>query len=143
MLSLLSTMPPSRQPKDLEEILLTIQERLSAIQTQMETTKARQTNIEANNEFLQTILTSLVNQVSSNFPPTFSLHMSTQDQPHIPPTIRPPKLQLAFFEGPDPLDWLFQAEQYFIFYQIPPDQRLSMVTFHMKVDALSWFKWMP
>ena len=142
VLSLLSTMPLSRQPKDLEEILLTIQERLSAIQAQMETTETRQTNIEANKEFLQTTLTSLVNQVSPNFPSTFSPHMSTQDQPHISPTIRPPKLQLAFFEGPNPLDWLFQAEQYFTFYQISLDQRLSMVPFHMKGDALSWFKWM-
>jgi len=48
-----------------------------------------------------------------------------------------PKIQLAFFEGPKPLDWLFQAEQYFSFYQIPLEQRLSMVAFHMKGEALS------
>jgi len=48
----------------------------------------------------------------------------------------------VFFEGLEPLDWLFQAEQYFAFYQIPPQKRLSMVAFHMKGKALSWFKWM-
>jgi len=53
VLSFLSTMPPKPQTKDLEEILLTIQERLSAIQAQMENIEVRQTNIEANNEFLQ------------------------------------------------------------------------------------------
>ena len=58
------------------------------------------------------------------------------------PTIRPPTLNLPFFDGTHPLDWLFQADQYFSFYQIPPDQRLPMVGFHMQGDALSWFKWL-
>lgn len=58
------------------------------------------------------------------------------------PNIRPPKLQLLPFEGADPLDWLFQAEQFFTFYNIPVEQRLSMAAFYMKGEALSWFKWM-
>jgi len=40
------------------------------------------------------------------------------------------------------LDWLFQVDQYFSFYQISLDQRLPMVGFHMQGDALSWFKWL-
>jgi len=73
--------------------------------------------------------------------------MTTQPLPHslaapLPPLIRPPNLQLDFFEGREPLDWLFQADQYFAFYQIPPEHCLSMVAFHMKGPTLSWFKWM-
>jgi len=51
--------------------------------------------------------------------------------------IRPPKIQLSFT---DPLDWLFQADQFFQFYNIPWDTRLIMVAFYMRGDALNWFK---
>ncbi|KAL0396590.1 UNVERIFIED_CONTAM: Transposon Ty3-G Gag-Pol polyprotein [Sesamum calycinum] len=34
------------------------------------------------------------------------------------------------------------AEQYFAFYQIPPSQRLDVISFYMKGETLSWFKWM-
>lgn len=59
-----------------------------------------------------------------------------------PSPFRTPKLKLSMFDGTDPLEWLFQAEQFFTFYQIPPESRLSMSSFYMKGDALSWFKWM-
>ncbi|XP_058784354.1 uncharacterized protein LOC131659138 [Vicia villosa] len=63
---------------------------------------------------------------------------------HIPPlpAIRTPKLELHMFDGSEPLDWLFQAEQFFNFYNMPPENRLSLISFYMKGDALSWFKWM-
>jgi hypothetical protein len=37
---------------------------------------------------------------------------------------------------------LFQAEQFFAFYNIPTENRLSLASFYMKGDALSWYKWM-
>jgi len=61
----------------------------------------------------------------------------------IPPSpIRPPKIQLSFFYGTDPLNWLFQADQFFQFYTIPGESRLNMVDFYMRGHGLSWFKWM-
>jgi len=181
------SMPPKPQSKELEDILNAIQNRLTAIQTQMETQEQCQSALETKNESLHSSLSFLIDQVSSLPPPnpttipspfhSSSMHsIHNYQQPHIgttstsipfipdsfnshlhtattmttqpitnqppPPFIRPPKLQLAFFEGPDPLDWLFQADQYFTFYQITPEKRLSMVAFHMKGEALSWFKWM-
>lgn len=62
--------------------------------------------------------------------------------PHHPTTPKPPKLTLQSFEGPEPLDWLFTAEQFFQFYQTPAEQKLDYVSFYMKGEALSWFKWM-
>ncbi|GJY32576.1 transposon ty3-G gag-pol polyprotein [Tanacetum coccineum] len=56
--------------------------------------------------------------------------------------IRPPKLNLPAFDGSNPLDWLFQADQYFSFYNITPPQRLSMIAFHLTGDALSWYKYL-
>ncbi|XP_057444361.1 uncharacterized protein LOC130736560 [Lotus japonicus] len=53
-----------------------------------------------------------------------------------------PKLQLTAFDGGNPLDWIFKAEQFFNFHQTPPAQRLEMIAFYMSGDALSWFKWM-
>ncbi|XP_019450613.1 PREDICTED: uncharacterized protein LOC109352884 [Lupinus angustifolius] len=55
---------------------------------------------------------------------------------------RPPKLQLLPFDGSEPLDWIFQAEQFFQFYLISPEQRIPMIAFYMQGEALSWFKWM-
>nr|KYP47049.1 hypothetical protein KK1_031354 [Cajanus cajan] len=57
-------------------------------------------------------------------------------------SIRPPKLQLSEFTGSEPVDWLFQADQYFLFYQVPWEQRVSIAGFYMRGEALSWFKWM-
>ncbi|XP_058767801.1 uncharacterized protein LOC131641513 [Vicia villosa] len=58
------------------------------------------------------------------------------------PPFRTPKLELSMFDGSNPLKWLFQADQYFNFYQLPPENRLGMMSFYMKGEALSWFKWM-
>ncbi|XP_058746621.1 uncharacterized protein LOC131619549 [Vicia villosa] len=72
-------------------------------------------------------------------------HQSTYPNlSHIPqlPPIRTPKLELPMFDGSEPLDWMFQAEQFFNFYNMPPENRLSLISFYMKGDALSWFKWM-
>ena len=139
-------MPPKLIRKELEDILQAIQDRLTSIQSQMEANEARQSNLEARNDFLHSSITVLQDQVSTipnpQSSPFISSHEHTTTVPPPLPPIRPPKLQLTFFEGPDPLDWLFQTEQYFNFYHISPKNRLSMVPFHMSGEALSWFKWM-
>ncbi|KAL4573070.1 hypothetical protein LXL04_019863 [Taraxacum kok-saghyz] len=56
--------------------------------------------------------------------------------------IRPPKIHLPNFDGANPLDWVFQAENYFTYYAIPPNQRLSLSIFYFTGDALSWYKHM-
>ncbi|CAI9294236.1 unnamed protein product [Lactuca saligna] len=55
-------------------------------------------------------------------------------------TIRPPKITLPLFDGSNPLDWIFQADNYFTFYQVPPTQRVTVTTFYFTGDALSWYK---
>lgn len=72
-------------------------------------------------------------------PPNF-LSPTPQHQGHIP--VRTPKIELIPFDGTNPLEWLFQAEQFFAFYNIPNESRLSLASFYMKGDALSWYKWM-
>jgi len=73
------------------------------------------------------------------FPQQFSPLMNHTTNP---PPYRNPKLELSPFDGLEPLEWLFQVEQFFTFYHIPIESRLSMSSFYMKGDALNWFKWM-
>nr|GEV38834.1 hypothetical protein [Tanacetum cinerariifolium] len=82
---------------------------------------------------------------------THQLHLNDPNQqrppplppPPLPPTHqqpRPPKIFLPTFDGSNPLDWIFQADNYFTYYAIPPDQRLSLSVFYFTGDALSWYK---
>lgn len=57
-------------------------------------------------------------------------------------SIKPPKLRLLPFDGTNPLDWLFQAEQFFVHYSIPQNQWLTHAASYITGDALSWFQWM-
>ncbi|KAK4389795.1 hypothetical protein Sango_2316500 [Sesamum angolense] len=54
--------------------------------------------------------------------------------PDSPP--KPSKLHLQLFDSTNPLDWVFQADQFFEFYSIPLDQRLKRVSCYMSGDAL-------
>ncbi|KAJ0912728.1 hypothetical protein HanRHA438_Chr06g0277611 [Helianthus annuus] len=66
--------------------------------------------------------------------------------PNNPPpnnsAMRPPKIHLPTFDGSNPLDWLFQATNYFDYYSIQPAQRLSLAQFYFTSDALSWYKYL-
>lgn len=66
-----------------------------------------------------------------------------------PPTVsqsspfnRLPKLEIPFFYGDDVLGWLFQANKFFTFDQVPTDQQITMAAFYMTSTALHWFQWM-
>ncbi|PNY06477.1 hypothetical protein L195_g002943, partial [Trifolium pratense] len=56
--------------------------------------------------------------------------------------LKPPKIVLHPFDGSNPLDWIFQAEQYFDLSNTPIHQRLTYVPFFMIGPALAWFKWL-
>lgn len=57
-------------------------------------------------------------------------------------TLKPPKLNLPPFDGSNPLDWIFQADQFFTHYSINPNLRLSYIASYMTGDALAWFQWL-
>lgn len=44
------------------------------------------------------------------------------------------------FGGSNPLGWIFQAENFFSYYDIPPVERVTMTAFHFVGDALSWYQ---
>ncbi|KAJ0575909.1 putative nucleotidyltransferase, Ribonuclease H [Helianthus annuus] len=57
-----------------------------------------------------------------------------------PRTPRPPKITLPLFDGSNPIGWIFQAENYFTYYQIPPPERVTLSAFHFIGDALTWYQ---
>ncbi|KAK2380216.1 hypothetical protein QL285_035697 [Trifolium repens] len=58
------------------------------------------------------------------------------------PTIKIPKITLSSFDGKDPLDWIFKAQNYFDLSNTPPAQRLILIPFFLQGPALGWFKWL-
>ncbi|XP_076903968.1 uncharacterized protein LOC143559194 [Bidens hawaiensis] len=55
---------------------------------------------------------------------------------------RHPKIVLPLFDGSNPLDWLFQADNYFSLYNTPENQRISLAGFSFTGEALSWYKYL-
>ncbi|KAM2118242.1 hypothetical protein ACFX1R_011685 [Malus domestica] len=47
-----------------------------------------------------------------------------------------------FIDGENPLAWIYKAEQYFSFYNIPDDQRVLTASFHFEGEVLHWFRWL-
>ncbi|KAL4587069.1 hypothetical protein LXL04_011719 [Taraxacum kok-saghyz] len=99
--------------------------------------KQLSTQYEQTNALLANIIkTTDKAETSKTFPKPEFQHQNTNQ------AIRHPKLTLATFDGSNPLDWLFQADQYFSFYDIQPPERLTMTAFHLSGDALSWYKYL-
>ncbi|XP_061993693.1 uncharacterized protein LOC133711607 [Rosa rugosa] len=58
--------------------------------------------------------------------------------PHVDPnlpTMKQMRLEFSVFSGGDPVEWLNKAEQYFEFYQIPEERKLSIATMHLSDKA--------
>ncbi|OMO88582.1 Retrotransposon gag protein [Corchorus olitorius] len=55
---------------------------------------------------------------------------------------KPPRFNLTYFDGVDPQSWIFQAEQYFQIYIILAHQKLTVASFFMIGEPLTWFQWM-
>ena len=130
-------MPP--KPDSTDNVLASVTEQLQ--------------NIASRQDQFLTVMTALVDKVAqisilptpnaastshTHLPPNFPNHNSLANYS----SSKVPKLQLLPFDGSDPLDWLFQADQYFALYQTPREQRLDLMSFYMHGEALSWYKWM-
>ncbi|VFQ71383.1 unnamed protein product [Cuscuta campestris] len=51
------------------------------------------------------------------------------------------KLDMPKCAGTDPLGWLFKVHEYFVFYAVPEESRLSVVCLMLEGQALDWFRW--
>ncbi|KAF5477456.1 hypothetical protein F2P56_004096 [Juglans regia] len=50
------------------------------------------------------------------------------------------KLDFPRFRGGNPSPWIYRANQYFLYHQVPPGQRIFIASFHMDDEALIWFQ---
>ena len=51
------------------------------------------------------------------------------------------RLEQPQFNGDDPHTWIFKAEEYFDYYQVPADHRLRLASLMMTGDAASWYQY--
>nr|GEU32281.1 retroviral aspartyl protease [Tanacetum cinerariifolium] len=106
VLSLLSTMPP-RKDTLTDDQLSSFQDQLNALTTKVD---------------------AILNRMATQPPPPPPLP-PPPPPPHNQP--RPPKILLPNFDGSNPLDWIFQANNYFAYYSIPPAQRNEIAIHHL------------
>ncbi|XP_019459949.1 PREDICTED: uncharacterized protein LOC109359708 [Lupinus angustifolius] len=131
---ILATMPPKTTNKDADDTLVQIL--TDKLKEQQEQQDSRHESIA---EALRCITEKLagMNTIPPQPPEPPHLSLTQPGSSHV----SNPNPNLNPFDGSEPLDWLFQAEQFFQLYQVPPDQRLHIISFYMKGEALSWFKW--
>ena len=52
----------------------------------------------------------------------------------------PPKVELPFFEGYRPQEWIRKCEKYFLVHQIPELQKVEIVEMYLEGMAEIWFQ---
>ncbi|XP_071925383.1 uncharacterized protein [Coffea arabica] len=52
----------------------------------------------------------------------------------------PPKVDLPFFEGDRPQEWIRKCEKYFLIHQLPEDQKLEVMEMYLVGKAEIWFQ---
>jgi hypothetical protein len=53
---------------------------------------------------------------------------------------RPVKLEFPRFKGGDPTSWVYRALQFFHYYQIPEEEKVTHASYHLDEEALIWFQ---
>ena len=71
-----------------------------------------------------------------------SSYSSNQQKGAVPQYSKAIKLELPQFAKEDPNSWIFKANQFFDFHQVPLDDRFRMASFALEGEACEWFQWM-
>ena len=50
------------------------------------------------------------------------------------------KVDFPKFDRDNPSEWVYRAQQFFVFHQTNPLHRILIFSFHMEGRALTWFK---
>nr|XP_034919250.1 uncharacterized protein LOC118052388 [Populus alba] len=50
------------------------------------------------------------------------------------------RLEFPRFNGEDPIGWVYKANQFFNFHNIPAQHRLFIASFHMEGKAITWYQ---
>ena len=68
-----------------------------------------------------------------------SIDQTKNGLPHYSKAI---KLELPIFAKGDPNSWIFKANQFFYFHQVPLEDRVRIASFALDGEACEWFQWM-
>lgn len=49
------------------------------------------------------------------------------------------KIDFLRFDGTDPLNWIFKAEQFFNYYEMLDSQQVILAAINMEGDVMPWF----
>ena len=63
----------------------------------------------------------------------------TNTDPHLPQHL---KLNFPRFNGEDPINWIYRAEQYLEFQNIVAETQVQFASFHLEGIALQWHRWL-
>lgn len=139
-------MPPRKDTTSSDDAVQSLIERLDQFLTHHADTRSQSTtqfeSLQAAMTQQMNLTTQLLAAIAKDKDTSSSSFSNPPPPPPPPPTnnLRPPKIQLPTFDGFNPLDWMFQADNYFTYYNIPDAQRLALSVFYFKGDALSWYK---
>ena len=131
------TMPPKKDNPPLEETMAAMAANISKLLESQTITNEhiRATQTQSSSSQFDIIMKQLAAQYEQTATLISTIAQNSARTQQLPPPnngpppphglqIRPPKLNLPAFDGSNPLDWLFQADQYFTFYNTTPPQRL-------------------
>ncbi|XP_061347987.1 uncharacterized protein LOC133293436 [Gastrolobium bilobum] len=139
----------TQQIQDLQQSRQAVQEQLSNLElaqdrrfTTMELSHNQR--MDTLQKHMQDVLTILHSSPSFTDPHTGVLGSgpshSGSNNTHEPNRQRQMKLDFPRFAGGEPTDWIFAVERYFRFYNVPPHERLLVVSFNLDPPASSWFQ---
>jgi len=107
---------------------------------------SRLTKVESHLSALQLSLDSIAHSLEklTSGPPVGALDSSSRVAS--PSAVVPPlhmlhvKLDFPRFDGSNPLDWIFRAEQYFAYYHTPDVDRLTIASVNFEGVVIPWFQ---
>ena len=98
------------------------------------------------NETLNSItlkLDELIHKLAKPESPTHSPSFFSTNSPHVSPSpSHCMKLEVLCFDGANPLGWIFNITQIFEYHLTPEHKRLTIASFYIEGQVLTWFQWM-
>ncbi|XP_031479939.1 uncharacterized protein LOC116250456 [Nymphaea colorata] len=75
-------------------------------------------------------------------PPRWDNHWEPRNVQRNQPRALQVHIEFPRFNGNDPLDWIFQVEEYFTCQMIPREEWLHTATLHFDGEARRWLRWL-
>jgi len=101
---------------------------------------SNQLSLTANQNSMTTKLDELLQKMVNleSHPPS---PISSSTTPHVPSSTNPHrmKLEVPYFDGANPLGWIFKIAQFFEYHTTPKPERLTIASFYMDESMLAWF----